>query len=62
MKKYGHSVTFVGQKYFNLVLPASCLSLTCVHLYQLPDHIKAEVSEESSDQRRGPAVVPRSQI
>ena len=27
MKKYGHLVTFVGQKYFNLTLPASCLSL-----------------------------------
>lgn len=47
---------------FNLALPASCLPLTRVHLYQLPDHIKAAVSEESSDQRRGPAVVPRSQI
>lgn len=27
MKKYGHLVTFVGQKYFNLSLPAGCLTL-----------------------------------
>lgn len=60
MKKYGYLVTFVGQKYFNLSLPASCLSLTHVHLYQLPDHIKAAVSEESNNQRRGPPAVPRS--
>lgn len=62
MKKYGHLVIFVGQNYFNLALPGSCLPLTWVHLYQLPDHIKAAASEESSDQHRGPAVVPRSPI
>lgn len=28
MKKYGHLVTFVGQKYFNLWLPVSHLSQT----------------------------------
>lgn len=52
MKKYGHLVTFVGQKYFNLTLPASCLSLnTPLHFYQLQRYIKAPKSEESSLQK-----------
>lgn len=60
MKKYGHLVTFVGQNYANLALPAGCLSLTHASLSAAGSH-QSRGKWGKQRAARGPRV-PRSQI